>query len=1229
MKRALSFLLVLMLLLSILPSAAFAEEPKDITVYFTNDVHGAYENYAYAAEIMKDGDFIVDAGDNIQGSVATSLTNGQCMVDLMKAVGYDLAIPGNHEFDFGFDRFMEIVNGEGNTPYISANVWDKVNDKSVLPAYKILEAGGKKIAFVGITTPETLVKSTPTFFQDAEGNWIYDFCNDETGEKLYKVVQDAIDAAKAEGADYIIAIGHLGIDEQSEPWTSTSVIANVSGLDALIDGHSHSTFTETKPDKDGKEVVVAQTGTKLANVGKLTIDAEGKIAAELIPVVADETAPFDEAVAAAVKEVKDKVDEISNTVVAKTEVLLTTKDPDTGKRAVRNAETNLGDLCADAYRDLLGTDIAFVNGGGVRADIEAGDVTYGQIIAVHPFGNMACSIEVTGQQIWEALELGAAAYPGESGGFLQVSGLEYTINAAIPSPVVKDETGMFVKLRAGAAHRVIDVKVGGEPLDVNKTYTLGGHNYMLKQCGDGYAMFKGSKVLQDEIAVDNEVLIRYIRDTLKGVVSADSIYANLRGEGRIKVIDEALNEINIYFTNDVHGAYENYAYAAEIVNWDGDLLVDAGDNIQGSVATSLTKGQCMVDIMKAVGYDVAIPGNHEFDFGFDRFMEIVNGEGNTPYISANVWDKVNDKSVLPAYKILEADGKKIAFIGITTPETLTKSTPTFFQDAEGNWIYDFCNDESGEKLYKVVQDAIDAAKAEGVDYVIAIGHLGIDEQSEPWTSTSVVANVSGLDALIDGHSHSTFSETKTDKDGKEVVVAQTGTKLANVGKLTIAADGTIDAVLIPVTANEGDPFDATVAEAVAKVKADVDAISETVVAKTEVLLTTKNPEGTARAVRNAETNLGDLCADAYRDLLGTDIAFVNGGGVRADIAIGDVTYGQIIAVHPFGNMACSIEVTGQQIWEALELGAAAYPGESGGFLQVSGLEYTINAAIPSPVVKDETGMFVKLRAGAAHRVIDVKVGGEPLDVNKTYTLGGHNYMLKQCGDGYAMFKGAKVLKDEIAVDNEVLIRFIRDTLEGVVKADSIYANPEGAGRIKVIDEYPNPFTDVKATDYFYDAVLWAVKNEVTNGTSATTFSPADTCTRGQIVTFLWRAKGSPEPTLTENPFKDVKETDYFYKAVLWAVEKEITKGVAADSFAPDAGCTRGQVVTFLWRAEGQPAPEKTENPFKDVKEGEFYYDAVLWAVEKEITKGTAADAFSPAATCTRGQIVTFLYRDLA
>ena len=558
-----------------------AEKPqpsKDITICFTNDVHGAYEEYAYAATVMKGADLIVDAGDNIQGSVATTLTNGQCMVDLMKAVGYDVAVPGNHEFDYGFDRFLEIVNGD-NTPYVSANLWDKTADKAVLDAYKIFTVGDKKVAIVGITTPETLVKSTPAFFQNEAGEYIYDFCNDTTGEKLYKNVQAAVDAAKAEGADYVIAVGHLGIDEQSEPWTSTSVIANTTGIDALIDGHSHSTFATTQKNKDGKDIPVAQTGTKLKNVGKMTIAADGTITAENLPLKNSEGYLYeaDPTVAAKVAEIKAEVDKVSNTVVARTEVDLTTLDPTTGKRAVRSAETNLGDLCADAYRELLKTDVAFVNGGGVRANINKGDITYGQIIAVHPFGNTACKIEVTGEQLWTALEIGSAACPGESGGFLQVSGIEYTINTAIPTPARFNENKEFVKLEG--EHRVTDVKVNGEPLDVNKTYTLGGHNYMLINGGDGYTVFKGSKILAQEVAIDNEVLIKYITGTLNGVVAADSIYANPTGAGRIKIVTPAhehtYGDVKYTWTADGE-TFTCTAYKECTVSGCGDKLTATG-----------------------------------------------------------------------------------------------------------------------------------------------------------------------------------------------------------------------------------------------------------------------------------------------------------------------------------------------------------------------------------------------------------------------------------------------------------------------------------------------------------------------------------------------------------------------------------------------------------------------------------------------------------------------------
>ena len=537
MRKFLSLLLTMAMVLSLAVTVNAAAPKEDITILHTNDVHCDYEKYAKVATLHKSADLLVDAGDHVQGGVIGTLSKGEYIVDIMNYLKYDAAVPGNHEFDYGMDQFLHIAKDLAKYPYISANFTGK-DGKPYFDAYKIFEVKGVKVAFVGVCTPETFTKSTPTYFQDANGNYIYGFCEGNNGADLYKAVQKAIDAAKAAGADYVIGLGHLGIDEQSSPWMSKEVIANTTGFDAFIDGHSHSTFSETIKDKSGKEVVFEQTGTKLANVGKIIIKADGTITHENVDL---NTVEPDAEAAAYIQTITDKFDALQKQVVAKTSVELTINGAD-GKRAVRNAETNLGDLCADAYRILLGADIAFVNGGGIRADIPAGDITYGQIIKVHPYGNALCVVEATGQEIidaleWtarnkDALELGSAAYPGESGGFLQVSGLTYTINADIPSSVVKNDKSEFVKV--DGAYRVSDIMVGGQPLDVNKTYTLASHNYMLKQGGDGYAMFgtDNVKLLKDGVMIDNQVLINYIVNNLGGVVGEQ--YAAPQGRITIK-----------------------------------------------------------------------------------------------------------------------------------------------------------------------------------------------------------------------------------------------------------------------------------------------------------------------------------------------------------------------------------------------------------------------------------------------------------------------------------------------------------------------------------------------------------------------------------------------------------------------------------------------------------------------------------------------------------------------
>lgn len=582
------------------------EAQDDIVVLYTNDIHCTSDDgMSYAAIAGYKGEMeaaygadrvtLVDNGDAIQGAVLGTLSDGEWIVDIMNQVGYDLAIPGNHEFDFGMAQFLDIVDNQADYQYLSCNFVD-AEGQAVLDPYTMVSYGDTDIAYVGISTPETLSKSTPAFFQDENGNYIYGFCQDADGQALYDRVQDTVDAARAAGADYVVALAHLGEDPQSSPWMSTEVIANTTGIDVVLDGHSHTTEPEKIVENEaGEDVLLSQTGTKAESIGQLVIDPEsGEMSTQLVALadVATDT-PAYTATQTYVQGIQDMYQSVTEEVVAHSDVDLTTLDPATGERRVRSAETNMGDFCADAYREVLGADIGFVNGGGVRADIAAGDVTYGDIIAVHPFGNMACLAEVRGQQILDALELGAM-YVGtaESGGFLQVSGLTYTINTAVPSSVVLDETGAFVEV--AGARRVSDVQVENretgayEPLDPDATYTLASHNYMLKQGGDGFTMFGADNInlLLDETMVDNEVLITYLEDHLGGVVG--EAYADPYGQGRILINEEAVPEDpagDLPF-NDVVDS--DWFYGAVEYVYDNNIMNGVADD-QFAPQTSLTR----------------------------------------------------------------------------------------------------------------------------------------------------------------------------------------------------------------------------------------------------------------------------------------------------------------------------------------------------------------------------------------------------------------------------------------------------------------------------------------------------------------------------------------------------------------------------------------------------------------------------------------------------------------
>ena len=512
-------------------SACWLGDKSDVTILYTNDVHTYIDKqspkltYAAIADLKQSYQnagkdvLLVDAGDHVQGTAYGSMDEGASIIKLMNAAGYDAATPGNHEFDYGMDRAKAIMK-EADFPYLSCNWVDLRTGLRVLPSVKVFVRGGRRIAFVGVTTPETFTKSTPAYFMDkAQRKYIYDIQGGEDGKKLYDAVQKAIDKAKLL-ADVVIGLGHLGVDPSSSPWTSEEVIAHTSGFDAFIDGHSH-TVMENKQvqDASGKVVTLTQTGSYFANVGEMTIAADGTITTKLIPTHEG----MDAGIAAMQTSWVNTVDDMLGEKIAVGDSDFYVSDPATGKRRIRSAETNLGDFVADgiyAYFnevEKLHCDLAIMNGGGIRADVPAGDWTFKTCKQISPFGNVACLMSVTGKQIQDALEF-AARFAGEggkeNGGFLQVAGATYEIHTDIPNTVQTDEKNVWIGSATGTP-RVQNVKIYDKasgsylPLDPGATYALAGMNYTLRNLGDGFAMFDGAELIKDYVSEDYLVMATY------------------------------------------------------------------------------------------------------------------------------------------------------------------------------------------------------------------------------------------------------------------------------------------------------------------------------------------------------------------------------------------------------------------------------------------------------------------------------------------------------------------------------------------------------------------------------------------------------------------------------------------------------------------------------------------------------------------------------------------------
>ena len=502
----------------------------DIVILYDNDVHCSVDGYARLAALKAEKQAAtpyvttVSAGDFVQGGSMGAVSRGGYIVTIMNAVGYDFVTLGNHEFDYAIPRLKELTAGLTAT-VLCCNLIDLTAGERMYDASAIVDYGGTKVAFIGAATPYSFHSSTPAYFQDETGRYIYSL----SADTYYDLFQNHVDDVRSRGADFVVAITHLGDDEAFDPINSQELARRTHGIDVILDGHSHSLVPERKlTGNDGRTVLYSQTGAHFDNLGVLTISPRGEISLQLIPT--GDYPKEDARVRAVTDSLKREYAAMGARRIGRSEVTLPAKNAE-GDWLVRAQETSLGDFCADALRLTLGTDIALLGGGSLRKDLPSGALSFDDIFSVFPFDNTCCVAELTGRQILDVLEFGVSAYPADFGGFPHVSGLTFTFDPSVESPVVFDLNKAFVKFDGGP-RRVREVKVLNpasgqyQPLEAERVYTVGGTNYLLRDAGDGYEMLKG--LGRDLGSVDVDQLEKYIVDFLKGVVPA-AVYGQSAG----------------------------------------------------------------------------------------------------------------------------------------------------------------------------------------------------------------------------------------------------------------------------------------------------------------------------------------------------------------------------------------------------------------------------------------------------------------------------------------------------------------------------------------------------------------------------------------------------------------------------------------------------------------------------------------------------------------------------
>lgn len=685
--------------------------------------------------------------------------------------------------------------------------------------------------------------------------------------------------------------------------------------------------------------------------------------------------------------------------------------------------------------------------------------------------------------------------------------------------------------------------------------------------------------------------------------------------------EDLTGHIVILHTNDVHGAIDNYASVAALKDaYEAAgaqvLLMDAGDFSQGSTSVNVSEGATAVELMNMAGYDVATTGNHEFDYGYANLKTLME-QAEFPILAANAFTAEGDLAMDGDNLTFQLGDVTVGVFGLATPETATKAHP-----AKLEGVTFLAEDE----LFNCAQEQVDELTAEGCDYIICLGHLGIDAESTGNRSIDLLENVTGIDVFIDGHSHSTQSDIAEETNGTgmvgDTILTSTGTKLESVGVVDIAADGTIDASTISMeelNATEGFTPDQDIATRVSEINAQIEEDMGQVIGTSEVDL-----DGVRENVRASETNLGDLITDAMlwqagQDNEEVDAAITNGGGIRASIAAGDITKKSVNDVLPFGNTLYVVELTGAELLEALEASTYCTPEPVGAFPQVAGIEFTINTGAAYDAGENYPGTTYAEPA-SINRVTILTVGGQAFDVDATYTIVTNDFMAAG-GDTYYAFSAAESGYDTGISLDQVVMDYITEELDGTVTA-ARYG--QTANRIHTIS-----YNDVVAGDWFAEAVNYVTLTGRMNGTGEG-FSPNINLTRAQMATVLYRMAGEPEGTI-ENPFSDVADGQWYTDAVVWAAETGITVGTSENTFNPNDNVTREQMATFLYRFAEYESLDPIEvtgdlSAFPDANEvAGFATEAMTWAVGQKIIAGVDGN-LAPDGTATRAQVATVLMR---